>query len=171
MYIYQVSLAAHIAEITKKATNPLTFIRRNLSKCSTKVKSMAYTTLVRPHLEYASAAWDPHTKGNIEQIESVQRRCARFVTNCYDRYNTSVTNLIKQLGWDSLETRRKINRLAVFCKALNNQIAVPLPNDILRPSRITRNQHSLSFTQMPTGPNYYMYSFFPKNRTRLECTT
>ena len=44
----------------------------------------------------------------------------------------------------------------------NNQIAFPLPNDLLRPSRITRNQHSLSFTQMSTGPNYYMYSFFPR---------
>ena len=137
----------HIAEITKKATNQLNFIRRNLSKCSTKVKSVAYTTLVRPHLEYApSVAWDPHTKGNIEQIEAVQCRSARFVTNCYDRYNTSVTNLIKQLGWDNLETRRKINRLAAFYKALNNQIAVPLPNDLLRPSRITRNQHSVFYS-------------------------
>ena len=40
---------------------------------------MAYTTLVRPHLENASVAWDPYTEGNIEQIEAVQHRSARFV--------------------------------------------------------------------------------------------
>ena len=82
---------------------------------------MAYTTIVRPHLEFASAAWDPYTKTNIMQIEAVQRRAARFVYNCYDRYNTSVSGLIKQLGWDSLESRRTANRLNVFYNVVNNR--------------------------------------------------
>ena len=67
----------HVDIITTKATNQLNFIKRNLSKCSTDVKSMAYTTIVRPHLEFASAAWDPYTKTNVIQIEAVQRRAAR----------------------------------------------------------------------------------------------
>ena len=152
----------HIDVITTKATNQLNFLRRNLSKCSSDVKSIAYTSLVRPHIEYASAVWDPHTKNNILQIETVQRRAARFALNCYDRYNTSVTGLIKQLGWDSLETRRTANRLNVFYKAVNNQIAIPLPNELQRPIKTTRNQHSKSFIQMSTGPNYYINSFFPR---------
>lgn len=61
----------HIAKICKKATNQLNFIKRNVSKCTSEVKSLAYSTLVRPHLEYASTVWDPHTKKNITEIESV----------------------------------------------------------------------------------------------------
>ncbi len=152
----------HIDIITTKATNQLNFLKRNLSKCSTNVKSMAYTAIVRLQLEYASAASDPYTQNKIVQIEAVQRRAARFAFNCYDTYNTSVSGLIKQLGWDSLETRRTANRLNVFYKAVNNQIAIQLPNDLQRPSRMTRNQHSKSFIQMSAGPNYYNNSFFPR---------
>ena len=157
----------HIDIITTKATNQLNFIKRNLSKCSTDVKSMAYTTIVRPHLEFASAAWDPYTKSNIMQIEAVQRRAARekmrFVYNCYDRYNTSVSGLIKQLGWDSLESRRTANRLNVFYNVVNNKIAINLPEDLKQPIRSTRNHHSQSFIQLSTGPNYYNNSFFPRS--------
>ena len=34
--------------------------------------------MVRPILEYASSVWDPHTTANIQKLESVQRRAARF---------------------------------------------------------------------------------------------
>jgi hypothetical protein len=44
-------------------------------------KTQAYNTFVRPSLEYASTVWDPHTQDNINKVESIQRRAARFVTN------------------------------------------------------------------------------------------
>jgi hypothetical protein len=43
-----------------KASKTLGFLRRNLGRCTTKTKATAYTTLVRPVLEYASPVWDPH---------------------------------------------------------------------------------------------------------------
>jgi hypothetical protein len=36
---------------------------------------------VRPSVEYASAVWDPYTRNQINQLEQVQRRAARFVNN------------------------------------------------------------------------------------------
>ena len=50
----------HITTIVNKATRMLNFIKRDLSKCSCTTKSTAYTTLVRPILEYATEVWDPH---------------------------------------------------------------------------------------------------------------
>ena len=50
----------HIGNVIKKANRSLGFIRRNLGSCPAKVKEQAYMSLVRPHLEYSSSAWDPH---------------------------------------------------------------------------------------------------------------
>ena len=74
----------HIHQVTAKANRSLGFLRRNLSKCleGTK-KSLAYQALVRSHLEYASAVWGPHLKEDIKEIETVQRRAARFVKSNY----------------------------------------------------------------------------------------
>ena len=48
-----------------KAQQTLGVIRRNLNKCPTRITAVTYTSLVRPILEYASAAWDPHSQNNI----------------------------------------------------------------------------------------------------------
>ena len=104
---------------------------------------MAYITIVRPQLEYASEACETYTKNHIAQIEAVQRRAARFTLNCFDRYNTSVTGLIKRLGWDSLENRRTANRLNVFYKIVNNKIAIQLTNDLQQPVKTTTTEKSL----------------------------
>ena len=71
---------------------------RNINISSTTVKEQAYKSLVRPSLEYACSVWDPYTKENITQLEQVQRRAARYVTNHY--HNTSsVSNMKGQFNW------------------------------------------------------------------------
>ncbi len=87
----------HIDNMTAKANQCLGFLRRNLKITSEKVKSHAYKALVRPKLEYCSTIWDPHQKQQINQIEKVQRRAARFTCNRY--HNTSsVTNMMTHLN-------------------------------------------------------------------------
>ena len=66
---------------------------------------MAYSTLVRPQMEYASPIWDPYTKGKILQIEKVQRRAARWTINDSDT-RSSVTGMLDDLGWGILEQIR-----------------------------------------------------------------
>jgi hypothetical protein len=52
------------------------FSHWNLKVNSKSVKEKAYTSLMRPKLEYSSCVWDPHTKYNISKLEMVQRRAA-----------------------------------------------------------------------------------------------
>jgi hypothetical protein len=48
-----------------------------------KVKEEAFTTLIRPSLDYASSCWDPQIKEHTDEVGKVQRRGARFVFNNY----------------------------------------------------------------------------------------
>eukprot|EP00745_Piridium_sociabile_P035209 TRINITY_DN6134_c0_g1_i10.p1 TRINITY_DN6134_c0_g1~~TRINITY_DN6134_c0_g1_i10.p1 ORF type:complete len:150 (+),score=30.09 TRINITY_DN6134_c0_g1_i10:293-742(+) len=74
--------SAHVEETAGKANRALSFLRSNINDRSLKVKAASYTTMVRPILEYASAAWDPHLQKD-NNIVKVQRQAARFVHNSY----------------------------------------------------------------------------------------
>ena len=80
----------HINNVVKKGNSVLGFLRRNLTNCPITIKSSCYQTCLRPVLEYASVVWSPHYQIDIDRIEMVQRRSARFVLNKKDRY-ASVT--------------------------------------------------------------------------------
>ena len=51
----------HIHEITSKANRTLGFVKRNVKTRNESVKELAYKTLVRPQVEYASSVRNPHT--------------------------------------------------------------------------------------------------------------
>ena len=69
----------HIDVTCKKANASLAFIRRNTYFCNRNVKIDAYKTYVLPIMEYAAFVWSPHTSQNINKLETIQRRAARFV--------------------------------------------------------------------------------------------
>jgi myo-inositol-hexaphosphate 3-phosphohydrolase len=73
----------HINNITARANRTLGFLKRNLRGCKTSARARAYETIVRPTLKYAASIWDPYNTGQINQLEKVQRRAARFTTKNY----------------------------------------------------------------------------------------
>ena len=111
-------------------------------------------------LEYSSSVWSPYTQQNINQIEMIQHRAARWVSHDYSSYS-SVTSMISQLGWRSLQDRRSDARLTMFYKIVNGLVAIPMPSYVKSPVRLSRHMHPLSYTQIQTPCNYYKYSFFP----------
>ena len=79
----ELSFSQRIDDMSKKAPNLLNLCRRNLHMCSKEVKNSAYNTIVHPHLEYASTCWNPYTKRNIDKLEAVQHRAARFMLSLF----------------------------------------------------------------------------------------
>ena len=151
-----------INNIVAKANRVLWFIRRNLNRCSKTIKQQMYMALVRPHLEYACAVWDPHVETDINKIEMVQRRAARFVANNYSRAEGSVTSILNDMNWSSLEERRNNTRLTIMYKIHNNDITIPIPQYIRRQNvTSTRQYHPKKFIPVTTSKNVYKHSFFP----------
>ena len=68
----------HVKKVVNKANSVRGFLQQNLSQCLLPIKSSYYLSLVQPILEYACAIWSPY---NIHQVETVQRRAARYVMN------------------------------------------------------------------------------------------
>ena len=99
-----------------KATRILNFLRRNFYAASKTVKSKLYSTLVRPHLEYASVAWNPHNSKDIYTLERVQRRAARFACGDFGR-KSSVSGMLNDLGWSTLEERENQTNLSSCIKS------------------------------------------------------
>ena len=69
-------------------------------------------------MEYASSVWNPNLQKDINKVEMIQRRSARYVTNRY--HNTSyVETMLQKLQWPTLEERRMKARLTLLYKIAN----------------------------------------------------
>ena len=90
----------------------------------------------------------------------VQRRAARFVCNRY--YNTSsVTDMLSQLQWESLEERRNKARLVMMYKVVHQLVAIP--TTCLVPAlQVTRGNHGYKFRHIWARRECFKYSFFPR---------
>ena len=104
--------------------NRLGINRRRIRTCRCDRCIPTYMALVRPLLEYSNSVWDPYQKELINKIENIQKKAARFTTNTYDK-TTSITQLIKDLNWDTLQNRRTANRLTILHKARQGHLALP----------------------------------------------
>ena len=159
----------HIDATVFAANRMLGFLRRTLGRCPENIKEKAYKATVRPKLEYCSSVWDPHHQTDIEKIEKVQKRAARFVKNIPHRRSgpqPSVTAIVEDLGWETLQNRRLNNQLTLLYKTVNNQIEIPaeyhpVPNN----TRESRRCHNHQFTRLQSDINVHKYSFIPRTIT------
>ena len=97
------SSSKHCAKAVATANKVLGMINRTYS-CKSKENILClYKSLVRPHLEYCCQIWRPYHQKDIDNIEKVQRRVTRMISEC------SLLNYSDRLvitGLLSLEMRR-----------------------------------------------------------------
>ena len=132
----------HTQNTVTSANKTLGFPRRNIRTKDSSIREVAYKTLVRPILEYSSPVWSPYTKSNIHKIEMVQRRAARWTLCRFSSYD-SVSDMLGDLGWRSLEDRRTDSRLCLFYKIVHGLVAVPLPPYVVHTQVLQDIQHHI----------------------------
>jgi len=149
----------HIDTFTAKANSKLGFIKRNININNRTVKDQAYKSLVRPILEYSQSVWDPYTATDIQQLESVQRRAARFTMSRYRR-TSSVWAMLEELNWEPLASRRRTARLVLFHKIHYGLVAINMPLELKHNSGLTRTENSLTYHIPALSVDYQKNSFF-----------
>ena len=161
------SWSRHIANVSGKATRCLNFLRLNINSCPESLKETAYEALVRSNTEYAATVWDPYLQKDVACLEKIQRRAARFVKSDYDR-ESSVSGMLAELKWDTVQERRYVTRQSQLWKTLHGKSAVVRPPYIMAPTIPVRGQHVYALRNPSTRTDGYKYSFFPEDREMLE---
>ena len=111
---------------------------------------------MRPILEYGCAVWDPHHKNDIESLEKIQKRAARFVTGNYDLHHGSTKFNMSKLQWKPLEERRACNKLNLLYKSKKGFIDLP-PSQFLKENP----RKPLNFAIPASSVDSHLYSFYP----------
>ena len=72
---------------------------------------LLYTSLIRPHLEFAVPVWNPHLKKDIEEIKKIHQTVTRLLPGSKQM---SYDERLRVLKITSLKTRRKRGDLIQF---------------------------------------------------------
>ena len=107
----------HVTTTINKAMRILGLLKSTLWHADVKTRLIAYTTLCRSLLEYASDAWDPHLAKDIYALEMVQNRAVHFISSLKEV--VSVSGEREQLSLQTPEERRTNSRLNTLMKVLD----------------------------------------------------
>ncbi len=115
----------------------------------------------RRTLEYCSAVWDPHTRRNIDRLEQINTKAARFITN-YTQTPGITTQLKQQINMDPLHIHRQAQRLTLMYNITNNYIDID-PRTYLHSAnnQRTRNTHNHTYQTYYANTDSYKHSYFP----------
>ena len=149
------------SHVIKKCNSTLAFLKRNLRNSPMFIKEKCYKTLVRPKIEYACSIWDPHHQNHIDDIEKVQKRAARFVTNNYTMETGNSKLNLDKLEWPTLEERRLQTKLVTFQKCRLKEIDIPTDHLTLKTRRTRLGGDGPTYQRLFSDIDSHIYSFFP----------
>jgi hypothetical protein len=95
--------SAQCAKAARTASTVLSQLSRSFHFRDRHVFVRLYKQYVRPHLEFATAAWSPWTAADKECLEKVQKRAVKMVSGLK---STEYEEKLKELGMTTLEERR-----------------------------------------------------------------
>ena len=90
----------------------------------------------------------------------VQHKAARYINKDY-KWTSSVTAMLQDLNWDTLETRRNKLKLTLMYKVVNGTVDIEVKDYLTRPARDTRKKHKHKFSTIGASKDPFKFSFFP----------
>ena len=158
------SWSPHANATAKKANGTRAFLQRNLRKATTAVKTRTYKSLIRLILEYSGVVWDPHNAQDVNKLEMAQHRYARYTSRDCGR-TSSVSAILKTLGWEPLAERRAKARITMMYRIVHGLVDILTLEHIIQAPTSRRNGNAQF--RVPYAPTLaYQRGIFPDG-TRL----
>ena len=137
---------SHVNQILLKFNRTLSPLYPIASMLPRQILLKIYNTYVRPHLDYCDAIFDGHlTVADKARLEKAQNRAARLITATPRR--TPTAGLLAELGWTSLEIRRRKHKLQLYHKIKFDKSTPTFIADIIPDSRQLESERNLRSTQ------------------------
>jgi hypothetical protein len=156
------SWLTHILRISGKSAKCVGLMRRACRDLPRQCLENLYLTMVRPILEYGGLLFDGSPDKHLQLLDKIQREAALVCTGAYR--HTKTTELMNELGWESLESRRRSQKLCLMFKIRSN-LAPPYLVEACPPLVGEVSQHNLrnnANLALPMGKKVgYFTSFMP----------
>ena len=104
--------------------------------------------------------WNPYQKNQIQKIEVMQRRAARYITGRYHK-TSSVTDMIGDLKLETLEERRTNTYLLMMYNIINGHVDIYPHGYLTITESRTPPSHDMRIRLFLASTNNHKYSFFP----------
>jgi hypothetical protein len=154
----------HINRISVKASKCVGLMRRVCRELPRTCLENLYLTMVRPIIEYGGVLFDGSPKNHTSPLDKIQREAGLVCTGAYKHTNN--TTLMKELGWNSLETRRGMQKACLMYK-IQNDLAPGYLKDAYPPLVGTQPAYNLRNADdinLPSGKKTGLFnSFFPNS--------
>ena len=151
----------HIHSIISKVSTRLNIMRKLKFKLSRQALQIFYFSFIRPCLEYGNIVWCNISIGLSNELEQLNAEAARIVSGSTKL--VSISKMFNELGWETLEERRRYHRLIFMYNIFYNKSPEYLSNIIPNRSftqRSSRQQFTIPSILCRTS-NYYN-SYFPR---------
>lgn len=154
----------HINYIKEKAWTRVNIMRKLKFQLDRRSLEIIYTSFIRPILEYGNEIWDNCTQYEKDDIEKIQKEAARIATGTTKLVSTE--NLYGEIGWETLDSRRKKQKLILLYKMINNltpqYLSSLIPATVSETSSYNlRNANDVRTINART--NQYFNSFLPSS--------
>ena len=107
-----------IRAVSTKVSRAIGFLRHAKSFLPMASLKTLYTGIVEPHCRYCCSVWGCARSTNINQLQKLQNRAARIITN--SSFDTPSRPLITELGWKTVEELIGNESKTMVFKSLND---------------------------------------------------
>ena len=155
------SWSEHISGVCSRAKQVLGLLYRQFYRNSSSATlKQLYLTLVRPHLEYASQLWDPHTQNDMDKLEAVQKFALKLVSH---RWDAGYEELLGLVNVPRLSERRLHLKLAQVYKIIHGLCYFPKGIFEMHTSHSDRLARADTLHCPFARTNYFFHSFVPSS--------
>ena len=163
------TFSEHINKICQSARNMCSWILRTFKDRHSDLMLTVWKTLVSPILDYCSQLWSPFKKGEIQQIEEIQKSFTRKIRL---GQRSDYWERLSALRLYSLERRRERYRIIYIWKILEGIVPnIPSNQNFIRSITSAKNGRSCVIPRIERCSTARVRSLrensFPINGARL----
>ena len=134
------SFEDHINSKVSKSNSLVGMLRRSFVHFDKEMFKQLFVSIVRPHIEYGAAVWNPSSKKMITSIENVQRRASKLVPGLGDK---TYKERLKSMKLPTLQYRRYRGDMIETYKLAHGLYDTNVSKELLKFQSNTARGHNL----------------------------